>query len=42
MTPRIRYLTLGRTGLEVSDIGFGSSSPHEPGPAGDRKVGGCP
>ncbi|MGH6898078.1 MAG: aldo/keto reductase [Geminicoccaceae bacterium] len=29
--PRIRrYVTLGRTGLEVSEIGFGSSSSHDP------------
>ena len=29
--PRIRrYVTLGRTGLEVSEIGFGSASSHDP------------
>ena len=29
--PRIRrYVTLGRTGLEVSEIGFGSASCHDP------------
>ena len=31
MSPRIqRYVTLGRTGLEVSEIGFGSASSYDP------------